>query len=192
MLARKVRWFWPILLTLLLTDCATKRIASERLMVHQPRPVVGDVVRFTLAYNEGAAMGISLGRFSRVGFALLALGAVVMLARMYREAAPGDAPLAAATAMIAGGALGNLLDRVTSSRGVVDFIDVGVGSHRFWIFNVADIGVTCGAVALGILLWRRGDDAGAAPGAAAPGGAAPGGTTPGAPPDSSGTAAGAA
>ena len=37
----------------------------------------------------------------------------------------------------------------------MDFIDVGVGSYRFWIFNVADVGVTLGAIALAVLLWRR-------------------------------------
>src|SRR5215208_3268768 len=166
MLSRKVRWFWPVLLSLLLTDCATKRLASEHLEEYRSRPVVGDVVRLTLAHNRDAAMGISLGPFSRPGFALLALGAVAVLVRMYRAAAPGDAPLAAAIALVTGGALGNLADRVRSARGVVDFIDVGVGAHRFWVFNVADVGVTLGAFALAVLLWRRGDDV--SPGAAAP------------------------
>ena len=157
MSSRKVRWFWPILLTVLLTDCATKRLASEHLREYTPRPVVGDVVRLTLAHNRDAAMGLSLGRFSRVGFGLLALGAVVVLARMYREAEPGDATLAASLALITGGAIGNLADRVRSARGVVDFIDIGIGAHRFYVFNVADIGVTVGAFLLAVLFWRRGD-----------------------------------
>jgi signal peptidase II len=157
MSTRKVRWFWPVLLTLLLTDCATKRLASERLVEHQPLPVVGDVVRLTLAHNPYAAMGISLGRYSRVGFGILAAAAVVVLIRMYRAAPAGDATLAAGLALVAGGALGNLIDRVRSTRGVVDFIDIGVGEHRFWIFNVADIGVTVGAITLAVLFWIRGE-----------------------------------
>ena len=51
-----------------------------------------------------------------------------------------------------GGAAGNLLDRLRSPRGVVDFIDIGVGSWRFWTFNVADSGVTIGAIILAWLL----------------------------------------
>ncbi len=47
-----------------------------------------------------------------------------------------------------------MLDRLRSSRGVVDFIDIGIGSHRFYIFNVADMGVSVGAVMLAYLLWR--------------------------------------
>ena len=58
-------------------------------------------------------------------------------------------------ALIAGGALGNLLDRLRSVRGVVDFIDVGIGDSRFWTFNVADSGVTCGAILLMLVLWSR-------------------------------------
>jgi signal peptidase II len=56
---------------------------------------------------------------------------------------------------IAGGAAGNLIDRVLSSAGVVDFIDVGIPSWRWPTFNVADIAVSCGAVALALSLWRE-------------------------------------
>ena len=42
-----------------------------------------------------------------------------------------------------------------SDRGVVDFIDVGVGATRFYVFNVADVGVSVGAVLLGYALWRH-------------------------------------
>jgi signal peptidase II len=50
--------------------------------------------------------------------------------------------------------MGNLLDRLRSPLGVVDFIDVGIGDVRFWTFNVADVGVTVGAVLLAMVLWR--------------------------------------
>jgi hypothetical protein len=44
----KARWFWPLALALLFTDCATKRAVEHRLPVGKPQPVVGEVVRFTL------------------------------------------------------------------------------------------------------------------------------------------------
>jgi signal peptidase II len=56
---------------------------------------------------------------------------------------------------VAGGAAGNLIDRVRSAQGVVDFIDVGVGATRWPTFNVADMGVSCGAIALAISLWME-------------------------------------
>ena len=54
-----------------------------------------------------------------------------------------------------GGAAGNLIDRVRSPLGVVDFIDIGVGTTRFWTFNVADSAVTVGAVMLGWVLLQE-------------------------------------
>ena len=60
-----------------------------------------------------------------------------------------------AVARVAAGAMGNLVDRLRSERGVVDFLDVGVGAWRWPTFNVADIAVSCGAVLLAIVLWRE-------------------------------------
>jgi signal peptidase II len=57
--------------------------------------------------------------------------------------------------VVIGGAIGNLLDRVRLREGVVDFIDIGIGSVRFWTFNVADTAVTIGAVCLAIALWQQ-------------------------------------
>lgn len=156
MSARKTRLFWPILFTVFLTDCGTKRLAVEHLAPpHVPHAVLGEVVQLTLAYNTGAAMSASLGPFSRVGFSLLTLAALAVLGRLYRRARPHDAPLAVALALVCGGAVGNLADRLRSPRGVVDFIDIGFGPYRFWTFNVADVGVTLGAITLAVLLWRR-------------------------------------
>ena len=154
-LLRKARVFWPLLFVLLLSDCATKRWAESHLTEHAPEPVVGEVLRWTLAYNQAGAMGITFGAASRPLLILATLVVLGMLARFYRTAAPQDGALAAATALVVGGALGNLIDRVRWTGGVVDFIDIGVGASRFWIFNVADLGVTVGAALLGWLLWRQ-------------------------------------
>jgi signal peptidase II len=151
----KARVFWPLGLTLLLTDCATKSLAEEHLLVHVPRRVFGETVQLTLAYNEGAAMGLTLGDASRVGFALISLAVLAYLLHLYRGLSRGDASMAAALALLCGGAAGNLMDRLRSARGVIDFIDVGVGSWRFYTFNVADVGVSLGAAALAVLMWRR-------------------------------------
>jgi lipoprotein signal peptidase len=48
-------------------------------------------------------------------------------------------------------------------RGVVEFIDIGFGGWRFYTFNLADVGVTCGAILLALLLLRRGGDDAPAP-----------------------------
>ena len=151
----KSRRFWPLFSLVLLTDCATKRAAELHLLPAQvPHEFLGEIVRLTLAYNPGAAMSISLGAHSRVGFSLLAVGALIVMAHLYHRTAPGDRQAAAGLALIAAGALGNLIDRLRSARGVVDFIDIGLGGWRFWTFNLADVAILFGAVVLGLALRR--------------------------------------
>ncbi len=151
--------FWPLVSLLVLADCTTKQVAAERLEPqHVPHEVLGDVVRFTLAYNQGASFSVSLGEHSRWILAALALGVLGVLMMQYRRAATHDRTLALALALIVAGASGNLLDRLRSSRGVVDFIDIGIGDMRFFTFNLADVAVFCGAVLLANLLIRRDRD----------------------------------
>jgi signal peptidase II len=152
---RKARYFWPVTLVVLLTDCATKRVAEETLApAHLPHAVLGDLVRFTLAYNPGGAMSLSFGSYSRPVLILLAIVALLVLGALYRRVPSGLALPATALALVTGGALGNALDRLRSTRGVVDFIDVGLGATRFWTFNVADVAITLGAVLLAFALSR--------------------------------------
>jgi signal peptidase II len=143
--------FWTIFLTIVLIDVATKRFAVAELSPpYLPREIVGDFLRFTLAFNSGGAMSLSLGPSSRWWFTLLSIATLFVLAYMYRNTSPNDRMQIASIALICGGAVGNLLDRLRSARGVVDFIDIGIGSHRFWTFNIADMGVTIGT---GMLTW---------------------------------------
>ncbi len=159
----KGRLFWPLLSVLLLTDCATKELVEQRLVAWVPHEVVGQYLRFTLAYNPGAAMNLNVGPYSRIIFSVAAIVAVSLLASMYRRTESQATATVVALAMVIGGAIGNLLDRLRSARGVVDFIDVGVGSWRFWTFNVADIGVSIGALLLAWELSRRADEERATP-----------------------------
>jgi signal peptidase II len=156
---RKAATFWPVALAVVLADTTTKQVAVARLTPpYVPHDVFGQLLRFTLAYNPGAAFSMSLGDASRWGFTLLALIALATLALVYRAAAGNDAIQGIAIALIAGGAVGNVADRLRSARGVVDFIDIGIGERRFWTFNIADMGVTCGAMLLAWVLWRKGKE----------------------------------
>lgn len=153
----KARWFWSLAIALLVTDCATKRAVEHRLTVGETKPVVGDVVRFTLSYNQNAAMSIDIGGSSRrTVLSVLTMAALLVLGVLYHRTRPSERLRVIGVALVAGGALGNLLDRLRSSAGVVDFIDVGVAQVRFWTFNVADMGITAGAVLLLIALgWTQ-------------------------------------
>lgn len=152
----KASLFWPLLLVVLALDVATKSLAVTHLVPeYVPHEVVGDWVQLTLAYNPGASFGIEVGPYSRVVFISLAALALVILGQLYRATAPGDRARAVALGLVSAGALGNMLDRIKSSRGVVDFIDLGVGSARFYTFNVADVAITFGAVLLAWILWQE-------------------------------------
>ena len=156
------RIFVSLALGILAGDVISKRIVETRLPLHQPQQVVGDLLRWTLTYNTGAAMNMTLGGWSRVVFSVLAAVMIVVILRMWRGLPANSTWLAASLAMITAGAAGNLIDRLRSARGVVDFIDVGVGSSRFWTFNIADSGVTVGAIILAILTWHEPTDKSAA------------------------------
>jgi signal peptidase II len=147
--------FWPVAVTVLLTDCATKDTAVARLTPHVPHDVLGDILCFTLVFNPGAAMGTTLGPYSRWGFTALALLVVGIIGLLYRDTHPGDRWRVVALALLTGGALGNAVDRIRSAAGVVDFIDIGIGSARFWTFNVADMAVCCGAALLAAAMLRK-------------------------------------
>jgi signal peptidase II len=149
------RLFWGAALTVVVLDVVTKQLAERLLLPHSPYRVIGDVVRFTLAWNPGAAFSMSLGAYSRYIFGAFALVALFVLWKLYRESKPGERLKPLALGLAWGGAAGNLIDRVRSPLGVVDFIDIGVGSVRFWTFNVADSAVTVGAIALGWILLKE-------------------------------------
>lgn len=149
------RVFWTAVLAVLVLDIVTKLIAEASLLRATGVSVFGDWFQLRLVHNPGAAFGLHLGPYSRWIFFAVAVFAVVLLNRMSRGTAPGDWFRQLALGLICGGAAGNLVDRIRSSRGVVDFIDIGVGTLRWPTFNVADIAVSCGAVALALSLWRE-------------------------------------
>jgi signal peptidase II len=149
------RVFWTAAVAVIGLDIVTKSLAARYLVPHNPHSVVGDLVRFTLAYNPGAAFSMSLGSYSRYIFGAFAVFALVILWRLYRGAGPGETSKALALGLAWGGAAGNLIDRLRSPDGVVDFIDIGARGWRFWTFNVADSAVTVGAILLALVLWQE-------------------------------------
>ena len=150
----KALLFWPILVVVVLVDVITKSLAVTLLAPSGvPHSVIGEGVRLALVYNPGAAFGLYLGSFSRWIFMALTAGALVILWRLYKHTVAGDYTRVVAVALVTAGAIGNLIDRIRSDLGVVDFLDVGFGSHRWPTFNVADMAVSGGALLLAFVLW---------------------------------------
>ena len=150
------RLFWGTAAAVVVADLATKVVAEAWLAPTRPIELVGDFVQLRLVFNQCAAFGLCLGSYSRWIFFGLALVALVVLRSMVLAARPGDRVRRTALALVCAGAVGNVIDRLRSARGVVDFVDVGIGSARWPTFNVADSAITIGAVALAISLWLEG------------------------------------
>lgn len=139
---------------IMITDLITKRWALEALDGRVREEILGGLVPLTLAFNKGAAFGISIGDDSRWIFVPITLVALALLAVLYRQAADRDVLRIVSISLVVSGAIGNLWDRVKWDRGVVDFIGpIDLGFWDFPIFNVADSAITCGAVLLAISFW---------------------------------------
>lgn len=132
-----------IILAVAAVDQVVKAIMLAWLEPGVPVPVIGDWFRFFLLFNPGAAF--SMGANSTWLFTTIQLTFVVVIAVLAPKIR--DRWQAVGLAMIAGGALGNLIDRIFRDPGfwfghVVDYISVG----GFAVFNIADASITCGVV----------------------------------------------
>jgi signal peptidase II len=134
-----------------LLDQWTKHWATDHLAFREPVNVVGELVRFTYTRNSGIAFGMFAGKsFPFYIFSVVAALAVFWLwSRHPRLPWPRQWSLA----LILGGAIGNLIDRVRNGE-VVDFILLSWRGHEFPVFNVADMCVTCGVI-LFALVWTH-------------------------------------
>ena len=148
-------WRWlPISVSVIVLDQGVKAW-----MVHHFAPFervhLLSVLDIILTYNTGAAFSFlaEAAGWQRWLFVLLALAvSAVLIVWMRRLRACSQALLASGLALIVGGALGNMIDRLTLGR-VVDFIHVHAGNAYFPAFNVADSAITVGAGLLLLDAW---------------------------------------
>ena len=151
--------FLTVILTVVLSlDILTKRWAEDVLQFTGPTEILGGLVPLTHAYNRGAAFGLSIGNDPRWFFIPVTVIALVLLGVMFARTAYEDRFRLFALSLVYSGALGNLIDRVRWDRGVVDFIGpIDLGFMDWPIFNVADMAISCGAIALAISFWMEED-----------------------------------
>ncbi|CAM4017948.1 signal peptidase II [Vreelandella rituensis] len=145
-----LRWLWLSLMVIVL-DLATKYVASAMLGYAQPVEVL-PFFNLTLLHNTGAAFSFLASHpgWQRWFFALVAIGASVGLTIWLRRLKADETLLAGSLALIIGGALGNLYDRLVHGY-VVDFLSFHVAGWYYPAFNVADIAITLGAAGL---IWE--------------------------------------
>ena len=146
---------WLILSAVIVVlDLATKEWVSSVFRYGETREVL-PFFNLVLVHNTGAAFSFlaGAGGWQRWFFSVIAIVISGVLVWMLRKPETGRL-LSAALALVLGGALGNLYDRVTMGY-VVDFIQLHAGGYYFPAFNVADSAITVGAVLVVLLGWRR-------------------------------------
>ena len=141
-----------IALGVLAVDRGTKLLADS-MDLAVPHKLIGSLLQVIRGENRGGLFGLLQG--SAPLLALLSIGVIVALVIYHeREQVSRVTPLTVGIGLLIGGALGNLIDRLAFGY-VLDFIDIGIGSLRFWTFNIADAGISLGIVTLLVdTLWR--------------------------------------
>ncbi len=147
-------WLW-LALAVFVLDIATKQLAE--MMLTYGRPVyLLPVLDFTLLYNRGAAFSFLADEsgWQRWFFTAVSLGVSVMLIVWLKRLPRTQIWMPVALALILGGALGNLFDRLVYGH-VIDFISVHWDRSYFPAFNLADSAITVGAVMMALDVVRE-------------------------------------
>ena len=146
-----------VLMILACTGCdqATKVMAKQFLPKNQIVSLLKDTIRLHYVHNSGAFLGLgaSMPRLARTAVFTLGVGVVVVGIFIYLLTVSAlRMETLVGLSLICGGGFGNLIDRVAYQGEVVDFLNVGIGSLRTGIFNIADVAVLVGAL---VILWER-------------------------------------
>jgi len=143
---------WLLLsLVVIAADQLTKYFVLQALEPYVPQPVIPGLLNWTLAFNTGAAFSFlhDQAGWQRWLFSALAVTVSAVLTRWLSTLPREDWRNAMPIALVIGGALGNLIDRVRVGQ-VTDFIEVYYRTWSFPAFNLADSAISVGAV---LLLW---------------------------------------
>lgn len=151
----KLGWLWLSVVVIAL-DQLTKLYFESVLTLYQQIVIIPDYFSWTLAYNTGAAFSFlaDAAGWQRWFFAVVALAVSIMLVIWMKGLKQHEHWLAIALALVLGGALGNLFDRVVYGH-VIDFILVHWQQRWYFpAFNLADSAITAGAIMLGLDMFR--------------------------------------
>ena len=147
----------------IILDQLTKAAARQSLPGTGVHHVVGDLLLMVYAENRGAFLGLGTGwptAARQIVFILLSAAVLIVTVGVIFLSRKLSSSSAVALAFIAGGGLGNMIDRVSRNGFVTDFLNVGIGRLRTGIFNIADLSITIGAAILAVSYFAhvRGGD----------------------------------
>lgn len=151
----KLPWIWVSVVVFVL-DQLTKLYFEGALRLNQQIEVIPDLFSWTLVHNAGAAFSFLADEsgWQRWLFALIAIGVSAVLVVWLKRLKTDETWLAIGLALILGGALGNLIDRMLLGH-VIDFIHVHWQNRwHFPAFNLADSAITVGAIMLALDMFK--------------------------------------
>ena len=153
--------FLLLSLAVVVADQWSKWLIEESLPQLASRAVIPGLLDLTHVRNTGVAFGLFAARgnlWATLALTALGLGAMAIIGLYFHRTPSNERLLLGSLALILGGALGNLLDRLFTG-GVTDFIDFYWGSYHFHTFNLADSAITVGICLMALdALFRRGDE----------------------------------
>ncbi len=138
---RNVHWLW-LTAVVMLVDQVTKQLVVKHMALFETVPLMPHL-NLTSLRNTGAAFSM-FSDSSPIVFVLIGVAVSIGILMWMRRNPQGQTRVAIALALIMGGALGNVIDRVTRGH-VVDFVDFYWGTWHFAAFNVADAAISIGA-----------------------------------------------
>ena len=150
-LKRKIAFIVAIVAVVLVVDLVTKALAQRHLPGEPTYHLLGDMVRIGYVENTGVFLSLGQSLSPELRFWLFVVGVAAVLATLLVLTLVDGRfhlPEIVAVAAIVGGGVGNLVDRIHLDGSVRDFLNVGIGPLRTGIFNVADMAITFGGIAL--------------------------------------------
>ncbi|MBI3802469.1 MAG: signal peptidase II [Nitrospirae bacterium] len=151
--AQKIGLLVFIVFALIGSDQTTKILAQRHLESSPPISLFGGVFRLIYAENPGAflSLGSGLSETTRFWLFTVIVGTFLIGLLFYTLLNPRLIPTEVfSLALVFGGGISNLVDRVLRGHKVIDFMIVGVGEIHTGVFNVADVAITAG---VGLLFW---------------------------------------
>ena len=139
---------YGLIVAIVALDQWSKWAIKSSFRLYQSKPIIQDFFHFTYVTNDGMAFGLSFpgGKFVLLSLILLMTAFITGLLWKERN---GHPLVKYGLALILSGAIGNLVDRIFNGS-VVDFLDFHIAGFHWPAFNVADMGITCGAA---MLIW---------------------------------------
>jgi signal peptidase II len=139
-------------------DQSTKYTAKYFLEGRQTLSYMGDIFRLSYTKNTGAFLGLGAGMPEKLRFVLLVvlasiflIGFLIIVIRSNKL----DTLVVSSSALIIGGGLGNMIDRIINRGAVIDFMNIGIGPFRTGIFNVADLAIMAGSLMLAVFYAKK-------------------------------------